>query len=633
MLGNIRKRKNLTQGEQDYHPAWFLSSSRCHVTGLPITHQKTLHLSCTNPSCYLEIAKLGRNFLLVRVTGYMHKQLELQRQAFKERYLKECFAPGDKIIMIEDYEKLQGSDAETRKIYLEFGMSKFAGVVIYNLNSLMRLGYKLYKRMRILPYDAYAAKDYNEAIHVALKFLCKHDPENPVCKNDFPEAHIFTSINADTTTDHYSFTPKLSKSFKARVASFLFRPYANALLEYLNKINWADTGIPEPDSSLLSNFPMKQVVDAVDYCKAELDEMFAQQEAALKMIRDREKRLRMIIEQARVGIFEYDFSKERISSANPAFLEASGYDNNELMQVDPFSIFPSESDRSFFDLLYRLSTRGDDADEDAGTCMMKTKTKETRWVILSPEIEYDNDGIPKKANVIVSDITEFKKMESSLLLYQARLRQLALQITKTSDSQRRNLEKTLDKTIGMRLISAISLISKLEAHAGADHPEIHEIRQELQRIYDQVSGIRSFLNPLPLKEGRIIEAIEDLGRQIQHDHGINVTVAGQVDISGLDKDNLALLFRSVQELMHNAVKHSKATGITVAINKENKWLSICVSDDGTGFDPARNAQGHNGNQGLGLLNVAEKMRHLGGTLEIETAPGKGTKAILKVKLP
>lgn len=118
-----------------------------------------------------------------------------------------------------------------------------------------------------------------------------------------------------------------------------------------------------------------------------------------------------------------------------------------------------------------------------------------------------------------------------------------------------------------------------------------------------------------------------IGRQVaatQARYGVRVTatLADEPDVS---LDVKEALYRIAQESMHNTVKHARATNITVKLAHEPDEVRLEVQDDGQGFDPTGEFPGH-----LGLRSMQERARDIGGTFEIESAPGKGTKITLRV---
>jgi signal transduction histidine kinase len=87
------------------------------------------------------------------------------------------------------------------------------------------------------------------------------------------------------------------------------------------------------------------------------------------------------------------------------------------------------------------------------------------------------------------------------------------------------------------------------------------------------------------------------------------------------------LFRVLQEALGNAAKHARATRVTVGLTRTDGMVSLTISDDGVGFEPAR--LGSSG--GLGLVMMRERATQLNGTFEFESAPGRGT--TIRVVIP
>jgi len=91
----------------------------------------------------------------------------------------------------------------------------------------------------------------------------------------------------------------------------------------------------------------------------------------------------------------------------------------------------------------------------------------------------------------------------------------------------------------------------------------------------------------------------------------------------------SLLFRAVRELLINAVKHSRADRVTVSVGRNEDHVVVSVSDDGIGFDASRPIR-HDATGGFGLFSIRERMRHMGGHMDIASAPGEGTTITLTV---
>jgi CheY-like chemotaxis protein len=85
----------------------------------------------------------------------------------------------------------------------------------------------------------------------------------------------------------------------------------------------------------------------------------------------------------------------------------------------------------------------------------------------------------------------------------------------------------------------------------------------------------------------------------------------------------------VQELLFNVVKHGETQSAEVSLSEQDGFLTVRVSDDGAGFDP-ESLDSALGSPGLGLLSLRERIRSIGGTLDIRSAPGEGSRIVLSV---
>ena len=89
-----------------------------------------------------------------------------------------------------------------------------------------------------------------------------------------------------------------------------------------------------------------------------------------------------------------------------------------------------------------------------------------------------------------------------------------------------------------------------------------------------------------------------------------------------------MLFRVIQELVQNIMKHAQATEVTLQIVRHTDELTVLVEDNGVGFDPAALGE----DAGIGLRNIESRMAFLGGRADFDAAPGRGTTVTLEVPL-
>jgi len=150
----------------------------------------------------------------------------------------------------------------------------------------------------------------------------------------------------------------------------------------------------------------------------------------------------------------------------------------------------------------------------------------------------------------------------------------------------------------------------------------------IQQTNHVLSEMRTFiyqLRPIIMKEKEIGQWVLDLCRQFQQATGI--PVAAEVGATGGEDLSPAIsiaLFRIIQEALANIYKHAQATHATLSLDFGAGEARLIIEDDGRGFDvDARPARGIE--QGHGLTNIEERVRELGARLDLESAPGAGTR--------
>jgi signal transduction histidine kinase len=155
-----------------------------------------------------------------------------------------------------------------------------------------------------------------------------------------------------------------------------------------------------------------------------------------------------------------------------------------------------------------------------------------------------------------------------------------------------------------------------------------ELENELQSIENDtrksMREIRQFLKGKETQSvlpGMLIEKIKEDLRFLRDGLGLNVIFdIAPEDLEppeGLEQD----LYLVLREGLMNVARHSHASRVDLAIKQTETGLSAALRDDGVGFDPATGVNDH----GLGLSNMKERVRRLGGELHVQSSPGNGTR--------
>ncbi len=176
--------------------------------------------------------------------------------------------------------------------------------------------------------------------------------------------------------------------------------------------------------------------------------------------------------------------------------------------------------------------------------------------------------------------------------------------------------------LGLQLEHARDLVVE---QPGAVAPVLTSSIQQTNHVLSEMRTFIYQLRPIIMKEKEIGQWVLDLCRQFQEATGIPVEAkVGAPAEDALSPAISIALFRIIQETLANIYKHAEATRATVLLDFGTSGARLVIEDDGHGFDvdarPARAIQ-----QGHGLANIEERVRELGGTLALESAPDAGTR--------
>jgi signal transduction histidine kinase len=136
------------------------------------------------------------------------------------------------------------------------------------------------------------------------------------------------------------------------------------------------------------------------------------------------------------------------------------------------------------------------------------------------------------------------------------------------------------------------------------------------------------LHPAKLELLGLVATVGGHCREVSRQHELRVEFAHRNVGERIPKDVALCLFRIVQEALRNIVKHGRTQHAKVDLSGSGDELHLCISDQGAGFNPA-SAQTKGG---LGLISMRERLRLIGGYLDVESEPSHGTRIYVRVPL-
>ena len=211
---------------------------------------------------------------------------------------------------------------------------------------------------------------------------------------------------------------------------------------------------------------------------------------------------------------------------------------------------------------------------------------------------------------------------------------LASEASLAEERERRRIAQELHDRIGQNLaLCQMKLAGIRQSKIAERRPaSLDEVRSLLDQTIKDVRSLTFELSPPVLYELGFEPAVEWLTEQYQKQHGIACVVQDDHAPKPMKSEVEVALFQAVRELLVNVSKHSRASRAKVTLSEDDGHMKICVEDDGAGFEPS--TVGPRGSEivGFGIFSVQDRLEKVDGTLNIESSPGKGTRATLRVPL-
>lgn len=223
-----------------------------------------------------------------------------------------------------------------------------------------------------------------------------------------------------------------------------------------------------------------------------------------------------------------------------------------------------------------------------------------------------------------------------ILNAQDELKRLSGELLSAQENERRRISRELHDEVG-QVLSAIMLglgnlrLAVENGNRAEALSQLHLVQDMTQRNASVVRNISLLLRPTMLDDLGLLPALKWLAREVSRTSGIHVDVVDESDPDDsneeLPEDHRTCVYRVVQEALHNAARHSGAHQIRIYLQPPAAGrLRVSVQDDGKGFDPA-------GGAGLGILGMGERILRLGGTINVDSQPGKGTMISFELPVP
>jgi len=354
-----------------------------------------------------------------------------------------------------------------------------------------------------------------------------------------------------------------------------------------------------------------------------------QAEAAL---RESEERLRLAFIAAQEGVWDWNLETGAVVYS-PRWIEMLGYDRSEIEpHVSAWERLIHPDDVGTAVRLSESLERGADTYEGE----FRLRHKAGHYVhVLSRGFPIRREAGGPVVRIVGTHFDLTARKEAEALAERQRAEQarteLLTRMVFAQEDERRRIAREMHDQFGEQLTTLARRIEALKAFADG-RPGLITLIEALEAVSRQidrdVNHLVWQLRPTALDDLGLRAALANYIK----DWSQRVRVHAQLHTSGLLEDRLpsdaeTTLYRIAQEALTNVARHSRATSVDVILERRGDQVVLIVEDNGVGFDPARTTSER---RGFGLLGMQERAALVGGTLQIETEPGKGTSVLLRM---
>ena len=194
------------------------------------------------------------------------------------------------------------------------------------------------------------------------------------------------------------------------------------------------------------------------------------------------------------------------------------------------------------------------------------------------------------------------------------------------ENERKRIATDLHDSLGPLLSSVKLNINSIDVVAEEDRKIIQKAGGHIDEIIKSLRQISYNLLPNTLERKGLIAAISEFTEIINQKNQLHI-VFHVIKPASLPKEKEIHIFRMLQEIVQNTLKHARAKTLQIGIAQEEGFLLILTKDDGKGFDVNRAKEE---STGLGLKSLESRREILNGHLTIDSTPDKGTNHFIKI---
>jgi signal transduction histidine kinase len=211
----------------------------------------------------------------------------------------------------------------------------------------------------------------------------------------------------------------------------------------------------------------------------------------------------------------------------------------------------------------------------------------------------------------------------------ARLRDLGGRLLRAEEAERTRVARELHDDVSQRLAALGIALSSMKRRL-ADNPalrdDVEALQQQAMAVADGIRTLSHELHPAVLRHAGLLPAIRELVTQFDRRESMHAELIAEGRAVAVSPEVMLCVYRVTQEALRNAARHSGVAEAKVQLVVTDRAVELTISDEGSGFDEDEARR----RGGLGLTSIDERVRLVGGTVDLTTSPGHGTRIAVRV---
>jgi len=335
-------------------------------------------------------------------------------------------------------------------------------------------------------------------------------------------------------------------------------------------------------------------------------------------VRESEEKYRSIFNAAQDAIVIVDQETGMILDVNESACKLYGYTLDEMLTMKSFetSAEPEQTIEAVRTRANKIPLR-----------YHKKKDGTVFAVEISASYYLQNGNCLGTA--LIRDITERKMAEEALEASERKLRYLTSKLITAREQEQKRISKELHDELGQALLALKLQARSIEQKLGSEQRNLRDKCLEMLRYIDEVvenvHRLSRDLSPLILENLGLTSALRWLTEEFTKRTRVNSSIEMENIEDILTPTAQTLIYRIFQECLTNIAKHAHASQMTLVVRREGEVVKFQVEDDGRGFDPEKVSDSRAPDKGLGLAAMVERVRMLGGTLDVSSRENEGAK--------